>query len=651
MESSSWAAADARARPLFPWPAARSARVCVFPPSAVSPSPGPPPFVAPPAVSEEGGAGAAGAASAPHVPHSEPVGVPSGAAPAHLAPPTLEGTSLLSSSAGATSITVSGSLGSFSQPSPIESLSDMSMALSAASSLVAASAETLAAVVGSPKAQALAAAAVAHGQTAAQSVAQTAQAVAQTAQAVSPGAASAPPAPAAGSKAGKKEKKAAVVPEGIVPKPKLSKAERRAKQEAQRAAKEANKAEEGGSKGGGERRTSAMLQRPPVQQQHDVASKKGAAKKSSGGIERPEAERQVALFAHLPQYEAAALRTSLLSACLSSKSTLHPAITRLGLQFSQGLLTGANARCEAMLGAFQEMVRDYKTPPEKTLGRDLSTRLKHAIDFLAACRPLSVSMGNAIKYVKKLVVASPLHLPESEAKAELVRQIDWFLTEKIAMARRAVVELALGKIRDGDVLLTFAWSDVVEEVFVAAHEAGKQFRVVLVDSSPKLECQGFTKRLLQRGLHVSYCHVTAVSYIMREATKVFIGAAYVCANGTVVSRNGAAAVAMVARSCSVPVMVCCETYKFHERVQLDAITSNELANPSDLATPAVSKHARNAGGRYDLNPDDPKLGSLRLLNLCYDAMPPEFVTMIVTEVGMLPASAVPAVLREVSESQ
>ena len=58
MESSSWTAADARARPLFPWPAARSARVRVFPPSAVSPSPGPPPFVAPPAVSEEGGAGA-----------------------------------------------------------------------------------------------------------------------------------------------------------------------------------------------------------------------------------------------------------------------------------------------------------------------------------------------------------------------------------------------------------------------------------------------------------------------------------------------------------------------------------------------------------------------------------------------------------------
>ena len=33
-----------------------------------------------------------------------------------------------------------------------------------------------------------------------------------------------------------------------------------------------------------------------------------------------------------------------------------------------------------------------------------------------------------------------------------------------------------------------------------------------------------------------------------------------------------------------PVLVCCETYKFHERVQLDSITQNELGNPDDLVS-------------------------------------------------------------------
>lgn len=69
---------------------------------------------------------------------------------------------------------------------------------------------------------------------------------------------------------------------------------------------------------------------------------------------------------------------------------------------------------------------------------------------------------------------------------------------------------------------------------------------------------------------------------MREATKVFIGASAVLANGSVYARAGSAIVALVAQSFQVPVIVLAETNKFHERVQLDAITTNELFNPKDL---------------------------------------------------------------------
>lgn len=39
-----------------------------------------------------------------------------------------------------------------------------------------------------------------------------------------------------------------------------------------------------------------------------------------------------------------------------------------------------------------------------------------------------------------------------------------------------------------------------------------------------------------------------------------------------------------AASRELPVMVCCETYKFHERVQLDSITQNELGDPDVLTS-------------------------------------------------------------------
>ena len=39
---------------------------------------------------------------------------------------------------------------------------------------------------------------------------------------------------------------------------------------------------------------------------------------------------------------------------------------------------------------------------------------------------------------------------------------------------------------------------------------------------------------------------------------------------------------------------------------------------------------------------------LKLLNLLYDATPMKYLTMVVTEVGVIPPTSVPAVIRETS---
>lgn len=39
------------------------------------------------------------------------------------------------------------------------------------------------------------------------------------------------------------------------------------------------------------------------------------------------------------------------------------------------------------------------------------------------------------------------------------------------------------------------------------------------------------------------------------------------------------------------------------------------------------------------------IDSLRILNLLYDVTPPDFVTMVITEVGMVPCTSVPVLLR------
>ncbi|KAI5442602.1 hypothetical protein KIW84_011590 [Lathyrus oleraceus] len=282
-----------------------------------------------------------------------------------------------------------------------------------------------------------------------------------------------------------------------------------------------------------------------------------------------------------------------------------------------------------MLQAFQEAIKDYKVPPEKSLGRDLTAKIGSYVSFLIECRPLSISMGNAIRFLKSQIAKLPLTLSESEAKTSLQSDIERFINEKIILANKVIVKHAVTKIRDGDVLLTYGSSLAVEMILLHAHELGKQFRVVIVDSRPKLRGQRLLRRLVEKGLNCTYTHINAVSYIMHEVSRVFLGAESILSNGTVYSRVGTASVAMVAHASRVPVIVCCEAYKFHERVQLDSICSNELGDPDAISS---------VQGRVDVNHLDgwSDIENLQLLNLIYDAMPSDYVSMIVTDYGMVP---------------
>ncbi|XP_057466482.1 uncharacterized protein LOC130755924 [Actinidia eriantha] len=376
---------------------------------------------------------------------------------------------------------------------------------------------------------------------------------------------------------------------------------------------------------------------PPPRMQFDDKNRVEKAKRRAV-VKKTEARNRVELFRHLPQYEHGTQLPDL-EAKFFQLDPMHPAVYKVGLQYLAGDVFGGNARCVAMLQAFREAIKDYCTPAEKTLARDLTAKINSYVSFFIECRPLSISMGNAIRFLKARIAKLPLNLSESDAKATLCSEIDRFINEKIVLADKVIVRHAVTKIRDGDVLLTYGSSSVVEMILLYAHELGKQFRVVIVDSRPKLEGQALLRRLVGKGLSCTYTHINAVSYIMHEVTRVLLGAASVLSNGTVYSRVGTACVAMVAHEFQVPVLVCCEAYKFHERVQLDSICSNELGDPN-----IISK----VPGRMDVNYLDnwANKDNLQLLNLLYDATPSDYISMIITDYGMVPPTSVPVIVRE-----
>ena len=80
------------------------------------------------------------------------------------------------------------------------------------------------------------------------------------------------------------------------------------------------------------------------------------------------------------------------------------------------------------------------------------------------------------------------------------------------------------------------------------------------------------------GLVTNYTLITPPGFVSHflQVSKVIVGAHSLMANGYVMSRVGTSLIALVAKSYNVPVLVCCETYKFCDKVQTDAFVINEL---------------------------------------------------------------------------
>lgn len=404
------------------------------------------------------------------------------------------------------------------------------------------------------------------------------------------------------------------------------KASRRLQQEAQRAAKSTQK---GKSTPTVVQQTSVL--KPKVEETSKAVSK---AASTLGDVHLSVALQKVQFFSHLQQYKGNRLQ---LLPEMSFVTKMHPAIVQVGLQYAEGIVVGSNARCVAMMHALKQVITSYTTPLKKELARDLEDHINLCISYLQRCRPLSVSMENAAKFIK-FHVTQMTNISDSKAKEELNNKIDSYIEENIRLADEAIANFAMTKINDaGDEILTFAHSSVIASVLIAAHNLGKNLHVTVVDSKPQMEGKKMVTTLVKNGIRCSYTLINSLSYTMQKVTKVFLGAHALLANGYVMSRVGSSQVALVAKAYNVPVLICCETYKFSERVQTDSFVYNELMNPDDLQ--------RSNGCQKNHLQNWENIASLNLINLAYDVTPPELVSAVVTELGMLPCTSVPVVLR------
>ncbi|KAI5924677.1 hypothetical protein F4810DRAFT_718942 [Camillea tinctor] len=313
------------------------------------------------------------------------------------------------------------------------------------------------------------------------------------------------------------------------------------------------------------------------------------------------------------------------SAMTNADKDVHPTVLVLGQQMATFAIDESITRLKATLLAFKKVIDSYNTPPGNTLARHLTPHvLNPQIDYLTACRPMCFSMGNAIRWLKLQVSKIDPDVPEQEAKKQLCDSIDSFIQERISVADFVITEKAARRIVNGDTILVFGRSTLVERTLLHAHSAGTRFSVIVIDDPYEKKGQVLSKTLAAEGISVSYCgDFGGLRWHVQRASMVLLCAESMFSNGSMYGRSGSCDLAIAAKALEIPVTVLCETINITDRVATDSLTYNEI---------------------------DPERCSAASFRLLFDATLAKYLSVVITELGSVQPTSVPDILRKLEES-
>jgi len=77
-------------------------------------------------------------------------------------------------------------------------------------------------------------------------------------------------------------------------------------------------------------------------------------------------------------------------------------------------------------------------------------------------------------------------------------------------------------IKEGDTILVYARSHLVENIIIDAHEKGINFNLIIADNPPFYEGKYLIDRLSQKDIKATYTLINSVPYFMKKVNKVIL---------------------------------------------------------------------------------------------------------------------------------
>ncbi|CAI0470812.1 unnamed protein product [Linum tenue] len=275
------------------------------------------------------------------------------------------------------------------------------------------------------------------------------------------------------------------------------------------------------------------------------------------------------------------------------------------------------AEAVAAIRALAAVIRNSQA----TTMMELEIELKKASDSLKSWDTTSISLtAGCDLFMRYVTRTSALEYEDfNSAKTRLIERAEKF-GEISYKARKIIAMLSQDFIFDGCTILVHGFSRVVLEVLKMAAQNKKLFRVFCTEGRPDRTGLRLSNELAKLDVPVKLLIDSAVAYSMDEVDMVFVGADGVVESGGIINMMGTYQIALVAHSMNKPVYVAAESYKFARLYPLDQKDLGPALRPIEFGVPIPLKVEVETSAR--------------------DYTPPQYLTLLFTDLGVLTPSVV-----------
>ncbi len=294
----------------------------------------------------------------------------------------------------------------------------------------------------------------------------------------------------------------------------------------------------------------------------------------------------------------------------------HPAIQTVVERIRTDVIGGAADTAKEVVQALVQMVVDSRAENTTQLWAEVDTAVLAILRVTPGLAPPINAMHRLLGRMEEATAAGVTVGDLKGAAQSAGNQFyQWAETALVKVA-----EYGAEKIKNGDIVFMYSMSSTVWRILRCAKAQGKSFSVVVTESRPANEGLWTVTEMAKSGIPVSVGIDASIGELVPQSDLVFVGADAISSHGYSLCKTGTYPTALVARAHGVPFFIAADTLKFDSSTLLGLPFRSDPIHRHEVLSQEYPEQAQVVGHLFD-------------------ETPPELVTAIITEMGLMHPTA------------